>query len=398
LPQDNSYAARASMGSHLSEPITVVEEESGVIRHDYGVSWSAGAMQGWRSSMEDAHITLPEFRKGLGLFGVFDGHGGKEVALYCRNHLPEVLNRQLSGKGENKTAEALTNAYLQLDLALKGKAAQQELAHLKGRSPGKGTDVDFESMAAMMLMKRGKGVPAAKIVSDLAKLKKLHQVMSMENHLVPMGSAADHVGATAVCVVCSEEEIICANAGDARAVLCRGGRAMNLSRDHKPSEDSERRRIEAAGGIITAAQCAGRTVTRVNGLSLSRAIGDHAQKQRPGLRPEQQAVTAMPEICTAKRSPDDEFVILACDGIWDVKSSQQVVDFVRCRLQRGVKPPAIVEQLLHACLAESPVQGVGCDNMTVVLVILKPLSARKSSFSSWLPSPLTFFGGQAPAK
>merc|ERR1711924_473784 len=117
-----------------------------------------------------------------------------------------------------------------------------------------------------------------------------------------------------------------------------------------------------------------------------------------GLRPEQQAVTAMPEICTAKRSPDDEFIVLACDGIWDVKSSQEVIDFVRCRLQRGAEPPAIIQELLHACLATSPGQGVGSDNMTVVLVVLRPPSPRKSSFTSWLPSPLTFFGGQVPVR
>lgn len=387
------------MGGHLSEPITAMEAEGGEFNHDYGVSWSAGSMQGWRVNMEDAHIALPEFQKGIGLFGVFDGHGGAEVALYCRNHLPEELLTHLNDKGHAKKAEALTKAYLQLDFALKGKAAQQELRALKGR--GQSTDVDLDSLALLLRRskqaqpKLGTRVSTAQLLSGLASLRRVHKALSQDASPAQAGGAADAVGSTAVCVLVSKDELVCANAGDSRAVLCRGGLAQSLSRDHKPGDHSERRRIEAAGGIITAAQCAGRTVTRVNGLSLSRALGDHAQK-RADLRPEQQAVTAMPEICTAKRSPDDEFVVLACDGIWDVKSSQQVVDFVRYRLQRGVKPSTIIEELLRACLAKSP-GGVGCDNMTVVLVIMKP-PAKKSSLTSWLPSPMTFFSGHIPGR
>lgn len=63
-----------------------------------------------------------------------------------------------------------------------------------------------------------------------------------------------------------------ANAGDSRAVLCRAGAAVDLSEDHKPEDDRERERIQAAGGTVTADG-------RVNdGLNLSRAIGDHIYK------------------------------------------------------------------------------------------------------------------------
>lgn len=65
-----------------------------------------------------------------------------------------------------------------------------------------------------------------------------------------------------------------ANAGDSRAVLCRGGAAVDLSNDHKPEDEDEKARIVAAGGTVT-------RDGRVNGgLNLSRALGDHSYKVR----------------------------------------------------------------------------------------------------------------------
>lgn len=59
-------------------------------------------------------------------------------------------------------------------------------------------------------------------------------------------------------------------------------------------------------------------------LNLSRALGDMEFKQTPELDPSQQMITANPDIQTLKLEAGDEFLILACDGIWDVLSNQQV--------------------------------------------------------------------------
>ena len=76
-------------------------------------------------------------------------------------------------------------------------------------------------------------------------------------------------GCTAVVALLRKDELVVANAGDSRCVLCRDGRAIDLSVDHKPEDDDERKRIEAAGGKVTADG-------RVNGgLNLSRAIGGY---------------------------------------------------------------------------------------------------------------------------
>ena len=182
-------------------------------------------------------------------------------------------------------------------------------------------------------------------------------------------------GAAAVSVALRNGEIICANAGDSRAVLCRDGKAIDMSRDHKPTDEDECERIVKAGGFVADG--------RVNGsLALSRAIGDFEYKRNnvpDDLPPELYCVTANPEVKTFKYEQDqDEFIIIACDGVWDVMTSQECVDFVRERLcysstKDGVVPPEhlskITEELCDACCAtDTRGSGLGCDNISAVIV------------------------------
>jgi serine/threonine protein phosphatase PrpC len=106
-----------------------------------------------------------------------------------------------------------------------------------------------------------------------------------------------------------------ANVGDSRAVLCRGSKAIRLTVDHKASVPEEQKRISDAGGFI------GRN--RVNGvLAVSRALGDHMLK-------ENDVVTAIPYTTDTELQEDDHFLILACDGVWDVMTDQEAADFVQ---------------------------------------------------------------------
>ncbi|KAJ3124814.1 Protein phosphatase 2C 2 [Nowakowskiella sp. JEL0407] len=175
---------------------------------------------------------------------------------------------------------------------------------------------------------------------------------------------SDPSGCTAVAALITEDnKVFVANAGDSRAVLSANGVAVPLSEDHKPTNPGETQRIVAAGGFVE--------FSRVNGnLALSRALGDFDFKTNQNLTAEAQIVTSNPEITERKLEPTDEFIVLACDGIWDCMSSQEVVDFVRQRivLENG-NIPLICEQLMDKCLApDSEYGGVGCDNMTVVIV------------------------------
>ncbi|KAL8972614.1 MAG: hypothetical protein Q9183_000448 [Haloplaca sp. 2 TL-2023] len=171
-------------------------------------------------------------------------------------------------------------------------------------------------------------------------------------------------GCTASVGLISKTTIYVANAGDSRSVLGVKGRAKPLSFDHKPQNEGEKARICAAGGFVD--------FGRVNGnLALSRAIGDFEFKKSADLSPEQQIVTAFPDVVAHKISDDDEFLVVACDGIWDCQSSQAVVEFVRRGIAAKQTLSKICENMMDNCLSpSSETGGVGCDNMTMVIVAL----------------------------
>lgn len=115
-------------------------------------------------------------------------------------------------------------------------------------------------------------------------------------------------------VYLTRDRIWLANAGDSRAIMCRKGRGVQISRDHKSDSLDEKKRIQALHGYIT-------ENARVNGvLALSRALGDVEQQPH---------VTYRPDVLEMDISDAIEYVILACDGLWDVMSNHEVVEQVR---------------------------------------------------------------------
>jgi len=357
------------MGNSLEKPKTAKESVCGAAAGELQLSWASSCMQGWRLGMEDAHITINSFNEGqgqsadawqgLGLFGVFDGHGGEQVARFCHRHLPEELSkfplRRAKGGHREDLEAAFVGAFHRMDDMLRDRAYTKELQKLTN-PPKENT-----------------------------------RPSSQPSRVNP-----HEVGCTA-CVCCiTDTQIVTANAGDSRAVLCCGGNAVPLSFDHKPNDAGEQRRIEKAGGKVHAC---GQNQYRVNGnLNLSRAIGDLNFKQGTHLKPEEQMICATPDVLFRERSAEDEFIVVCCDGVWDMMSCEEVVDFVRQRLPKGreVFPKdmeRIMEALLDRCLSPDlrTTEGLGGDNMTAVMVRFeKEVLPRIASVSE---GPSTTTGG-----
>lgn len=204
------------------------------------------------------------------------------------------------------------------------------------------------------------------------ELSEIHAELGIESKSLPESDFSDCVGCTACAALVSPEEVIVANSGDSRCVLCKSGVAVNLSEDHKPELESEKARIESAGGFIED--------NRVNGiLSLTRSLGDFHYKKNLDLSIHEQLIIAKPDIQTIKLQEDCEFMMIACDGIWDCMSSQRAVDHVREQIakHRFLKPKnaklsRIVEQFFDKNIAGSvEASNIGRDNMTCILIRFK---------------------------
>jgi len=323
-----------------SRPLTNKELQHGAglgCRAMYGLA----AMQGWRAAMEDAHIALPDFDtdRGLSLFGVFDGHGGAAVAQVVAERLPGLL-RSRPAYGSHKYAEAFRQAFASLEDVLRSPSGQREVSR---RSRGD-TAWCMGCTAVVVLIVAAANDIAAKPAACW-----------------PRTASAD-------------AELLVVNLGDSRCVLASGGSSViAMSEDHTPKLPNERLRIKRAGGFVN-------KEGRINGnLNLSRALGDFIYKRNQRLKPEEQLISGVPEIRRRKLTSADRYLILGCDGIFERMSNEAIVRNLSAELEAKGGQQSGPRALSLACgilldklISKNPVktQGLGCDNMTVILVNL----------------------------
>uniref|UniRef100_A0A673KY53 protein-serine/threonine phosphatase n=1 Tax=Sinocyclocheilus rhinocerous TaxID=307959 RepID=A0A673KY53_9TELE len=355
------------MGAYLSQPNTEKTTGNG---GNKSMNFGFAAMQGWRVSMEDAHNCIPELDDETAMFAVYDGHGGEEVALYCSKFLPDIIKEQKAYK-DGKLQKALEEAFLAIDARITTEEVIKELVQIAGRprdETEKVADEDdgYEEDAENSSENDEEDDTDEGEEEDTDEEEEMC-LPGMDGKEEP-GSDS---GTTAVVALIRGKQLIVANAGDSRCVVSEKGKAVDMSYDHKPEDELELTRIKNAGGKVT-------MDGRVNGgLNLSRAIGDHFYKRNKALPPEEQMISSLPDVKVLTLNEDHEFMVVACDGIWNVMSSQEVVDFVNERLktEAGKNRPlsAIIEELLDHCLApDTSGDGTGCDNMTCVIISFSP--------------------------
>ncbi|KHN35879.1 Hypothetical protein glysoja_013304 [Glycine soja] len=332
----------------MPEKPTCLELSGGTSTNCTTPLWGCSSVCGRREEMEDAiavkphlfqvtsrmvrddHVSENTKYSPTHFFGVYDGHGGIQVANYCREHLHSVLVDEIEaaessfdgkngrdGNWEDQWKKAFSNCFHKVDDEVGGV--------------GEGSGASVEPLAS------------------------------------------ETVGSTAVVAILTQTHIIVANCGDSRAVLCRGKQALPLSDDHKPNRDDEWERIEAAGGRVI--QWNGYRVLGV--LAVSRSIGDRYLK--PWVIPE-------PEVKCVQRDKSDECLILASDGLWDVMTNEEACEIARKRIllwhkkngnnsvsseqgQEGVDPAA---QYAAEYLSRLALQRGTKDNISVIVIDLKP--------------------------
>ncbi|CAH8389354.1 unnamed protein product [Eruca vesicaria subsp. sativa] len=258
------------------------------------------AEQGAKQFMEDEHICIDDLVQHLGasvdfsslsaFYGVFDGHGGTDAAVFVRKNILRFIVEDTYFPLCVK--KAIKNAFLKADYQFADDSS-----------------LDISS------------------------------------------------GTTALTALLFGRRLIVANAGDCRAVLGRRGRAIELSKDHKPNCIAEKTRIEKLGGVVYDGYLNGQ-------LSVARAIGDWHMK---GPKGSACPLTPEPELQETDLNEDDEFLIIGCDGLWDVMSSQCAVTIARKELMIHNDPERCSRELVREALKRN-----ACDNLTVIVVCFSP--------------------------
>ncbi|KAA3457043.1 putative protein phosphatase 2C 51 [Gossypium australe] len=273
---------------------------------------------GRRRAMEDAVKVAIGVIQGYDFFAVYDGHGGAGVANACRDRMHRLVVKEVQERTRG------------------------------GGGGGKG--VGWEKVMSACFEKMDEEVTGVECGTTAA----VDEVM-------------ETMGSTAVVVLVSREEVVVANCGDSRAVLCRAGTAVALSHDHKPDRPDERDRVEAAGGRVI--NINGNRILGV--LATSRSIGDRYLKAY---------VISKPEVSVIERTKSDTFVILASDGLWDVVSNELACEVVKRYLDGHIKITFSDHNdgcsgnraaEAAAMLAELAVARGSTDNISVIVVELK---------------------------
>ena len=306
-------------------------------------------MQGWRKRQEDAHIAAVSQgeQKDIDVFGVFDGHGGKEISKFVSNHFTQELTN-------NK------NVLTDMSLALKETFIKMDEIMQ--------TPESIEEIKKYARMSKEEDENQSKNEPPNSQMNLLSQLIGQKD------PEANDIFMRTGCTACvmgideTKKKLYFANAGDSRVVMCRKGEAEPQSEDHKPEMDSEKNRIYKADGWISDGRVKGN-------LNLTRGFGDLEYKQNKNLKPEEQMITANPDIKVVDFTDDIDFVIIGCDGIWDCLTNQEACDFVKKRLKDNpeIKISKIVEEMLDSIVAKDLYNetGVGCDNMTCVVIVFK---------------------------
>jgi len=336
----NQFISGSSCPSLVSSETSVQDN----FPENYDVS--VRALKGNRLCMEDEYY----INNGGRFVAIFDGHGGGGVSTFLRDKLYAKITKHFNAHHKIKH----DREYTHIEVGATDQDVRPSLAYLPR----------YSHVSAMIM-----SIRAAFIEAGI-------EVLQMDD--------LQYQGSTALAVWLHEDlksckrTLVSANLGDSRAIISRDGQAIDVTRDHKPSDDYEKKRILSMGEKIEWDDYC--QVHRVRNLSLSRAIGDRFAK--PAISDEVEIQLMPLSESTSDKKGKDEFIVLASDGLWDVMTSQECVNFIHERLNdipKAMKKetPLVMQRQEHAkrktmsrFVANEALKRGSGDNICIVIVWL----------------------------
>ncbi|KAL7789119.1 phosphatase 2C-like domain-containing protein [Trichoderma ceciliae] len=336
------------------------------------VDASAGKDKSSKDDKDAANREISESDNGY--FAIFDGHAGTFAADWCGKKLHIILEDMIRKHPNMPIPELLDMTFTAVDgqlekLPLKNSGCTAAIAVLRweDRVPS-----DRSVTGSLAIAPAAANVAAGKV---LAKSQESEKEKEKDGSSEASHAVVNEAITTKLRGIASRQRVLyTANVGDARIILCRSGKALRLSYDHKGSDENEGKRIANAGGLILN--------NRVNGvLAVTRALGDTYMKD---------LVTGHPYTTETVIQHDlDEFIIIACDGLWDVCSDQEAVDLVREIHDPGEASKLLVDHALNR---------FSTDNLSCMIVRLDKEALVQSQTSQTSRDPEAEASNGAAAK
>jgi serine/threonine protein phosphatase PrpC len=331
----------------LSSPVELIR----VQRHGNEFFRAAVAdMQGWRNNHEDGHDIRCE--AAMGSFWVLDGHGGDGCARFCSPKLGEEF-----AKGPLPDDAKIEQVMQQVDSAF--------AAHVKEY----GEDNSGSTVVGCVVQRQAAGSYSVKLANcgDSRALivrgpDSATNCSPLEVRL-PLHLAALDSPNVAAAAGAEQPDYREPNKGSNPCFSCRWP-IIAESVDHKPSHPTEKARIQSAGGYVT-----GDEPPRLDGnLAVSRCLGDFEYKKDKTRSVAEQKVSCIPDIYEVHDVPQGSFLVLACDGLWDVCSGEYIANCIREELQKN--PKHDLGEIASFLIKRSIHERSSKDNVTLMIVHL----------------------------
>jgi len=341
------------MGERLSKPIREKEKIDGSTSElEFGIC----SMQGYRPTMEDAYFystnLIPDTK--ISIFGICDGHGGKEVSTYISNHFIEYLLKNENFQNKNYE-NALRETFLLLDKSLLTEEAKKELLEIS-----KNDRIEDDKKLENIIKNN------EKISNDNIEKMKIFKNLFDPHNLLNINISL-FCGSTCCTVLITEDKLYIANAGDSRCIILnKKAEIIFKTTDHKCTEKNELKRIEQADSFLEG--------NRIKGaLEVSRGFGDLEYKQCKWLKLEDQAITPNPDINVI--DIDNVFYfIIGCDGFFDPNNQDEtnfkIAHFVVDGFNNDKNGSQIIGEYIDL-LVKDDIENdynIGTDNCSAIIV------------------------------
>ena len=404
-------------------------------QNDYYPQISYCSIQGRRNHMEDEYIIVcPSKNKNNnnnnneGIFAaIFDGHGGTAVSRYLRQNLYAQLQAALPTLSLQKqkekdndtitTTTTTTATSIMTENQTMNQNEGEEMTTSKKEENDSTTSINYnnesredknKTLSSKTTTTSSSSSAAATTIvfSPELSMEALRYAFQKVDSQVQRISHWSFQGSTAVVVwlLPTTNKLIVANVGDSRAIYIplpssfddykhnennstttttttTSTSIQQLTKDHKPNEETERNRIYSVGGTVKWCGLRDQTtkepipntgVYRMNGnLALSRAIGDRSEK--PFIS-SQVDITSMTLPTSGNNNDNNDCIVLASDGLWDVMTNEQIQSFLHTTLQQKDQQTSstITKQRMAKSLVKEALRLGSTDNITIIIIWLTP--------------------------